>query len=78
MLKSVDEVVEALGGTVAVASLAEVGKQAVSNWRARGVIPSEYFLRVSLALAVVGTCASHSVFGLKSAERPETSAKVRV
>lgn len=68
-LTSVDDVVDALGGTVKVAALAEVGKSAISTWRARGAIPAEYFLRVSAALRDLGKRASPGVFKLKSPMR---------
>jgi hypothetical protein len=68
MLRSVDDVVKALGGTVATASLAGVGKSAVSNWKANGSIPAENFLRLSRALELAGKQVDPSLFGLKSAE----------
>ena len=43
MLNSVDAIVEAVGGVTAAASLTGVSSPAVSNWKARGSIPAEYF-----------------------------------
>jgi hypothetical protein len=66
MLKTVDEVVKALGGTNAAAALAGVGAPAVSNWKARGVITPEHFMIFSMALAKIGKIADPTVFGFKS------------
>ena len=63
MLKSVDEVVEAVGGNAAVASLAGVKASAVSNWKARGSIPAEYFLIFSGFLTANGKSFDPAVFG---------------
>lgn len=66
MLRSVDEVVDALGGTAAVADLLGVGSSAVSNWRSRRKIPEENFLLVRDALLAAGKeAAEPSVFGFK-------------
>lgn len=61
MLTSVDAVIEAVGGTSAAAALAGVGPPAVSNWKARGAIPSEYFLSFSEAAGKIDP----RVFGFK-------------
>lgn len=68
MLKSVEAIVDAVGGTSAAASLAGVGKSAVSNWRSRGVIPAEHFLALSDALKARGKRVDPNVFGFKVAE----------
>ena len=65
MLNSVDEVIEALGGTTAVASLAGVGVPAVSNWSKRGRISRGSFMTVRDALAAKGKEVSPAVFGFK-------------
>lgn len=74
MLNSVDDVLEALGGTAAVALLAGVGASAVSNWRVRGKIPQENFLLVRDALAGLGKEAAPSVFGFKEPVADEARA----
>lgn len=68
MVRTVEELVDALGGTVATATLAGVGKTAVSNWKARGSIPAENFLRLSRALSLLEKEPDPALFGLKSAE----------
>lgn len=68
MLTSVDEIIEALGGTSAVAGLAGVGQSAVSNWRSRGRIPPEKFMIFTEALGKAGKEAQPSVFGFETAE----------
>jgi hypothetical protein len=62
MLNSVDEVVDAVGGTTAAAKLARVGLSAVSNWRANGKIPAEYFWLFEAELP--GKMPAH-LFGFK-------------
>lgn len=68
MLNSVDDVIEALGGTAAAAALLGVGSPAVSNWRLRGKVPQEYFLLVGGALKGLGKEADPAVFGFKVLE----------
>lgn len=65
MLTSVDDVIEALGGTAAAAGLAGVSAPAVSNWRERGKIAPDKFLLISEALRAKGAEVSPSVFGFK-------------
>ena len=36
------EIIDALGGTMAVAAIAQVVKSAVANWRVRGIPPMTY------------------------------------
>ena len=68
MLHSVDDVVDALGGTASVATLLGVGPSAVSNWRSRRKIPEENFLLVRDALAASGKGeVDPAVFGFKEA-----------
>lgn len=65
MLTSVDAVIDELGGTGAAAEIAGVRPSAVSNWRAKGLIPPEYFVTVSDALIARGLQAERAVFGFK-------------
>ncbi len=67
MLKSVEDVVEAVGGTFAAAALTGVTPPAVSNWKERRFIPSEYFALFSDKLTRLGKEADRSVFGFKAA-----------
>lgn len=68
MLSTVDEVIEAVGGTAAAAKLAGVGPPAVSNWRSRGRIASEKFMIFAAALRANGKEASPDVFGMDRLE----------
>lgn len=43
-VRTIDELIEALGGTVAVAEWAQVRHTAVSNWRTSGFIPPGWHL----------------------------------
>lgn len=68
MLRTVESIIEALGGTSAVAELSGVGLSAVSNWKKRGRIPSEKFLMFKEALAMRGDEADPVLFGFETAE----------
>lgn len=68
MLTTVDDVVEALGGTAAAAVLTGVSAPAVSNWRERGKIAPDKFLLIREALASRGQEACLSVFGFKASD----------
>ena len=46
---TVDDLVEAFGGNVALADIAGVGSTAVSNWRKAGRIPPRLYLRLAAA-----------------------------
>lgn len=68
MLDSVDDVVEALGGSAKVAELCGVGPSAVSNWRKRGRISPGSFMIIRDALASKEMEAASSVFGFKASD----------
>lgn len=74
MIETVPAVVEALGGTFKVASIASVGPSAVSNWIKRGAIPSDRFFLISNALKDIGREASPALFGFVSPEPAQESA----
>jgi hypothetical protein len=65
MIKTVDEMVDALGGTAAVAALTEVGLSAVSNWRAQGFVPAKKFVTLTEALARKKLRVDQSLFSFK-------------
>ena len=50
LLITVEQVVEALGGTNATAAIAHIGPPAVSNWKSRGQIPSDMYFVLLEAL----------------------------
>lgn len=68
MLITVDEVIEALGGTAAAAALIGVSAPAVSNWRERGKIAPDKFLLVREALKSLGKDVDPCVFAFKLSE----------
>ncbi len=68
MLKTVDDIIEALGGTGAVADLVELGPSAVSMWRTKGQIPAPLYLVIRDALASRRKRAPLSLFGFKELE----------
>lgn len=67
MLRSVDDIVDALGGTTAVAELVGAGLSAISNWKFRGSIPPEHFLTITEALDERNLSAAPAIFGFKVA-----------
>lgn len=69
MLRTIEEVLEALGGPAKVAELCGVGPSAVSNWKSRGRIAAEKFLLVTDALRAIDKTVDPIVFGM--APRPE-------
>lgn len=60
-VKTVDDVIDALGGTQATAQLFRVTEAAVSNWRARG-LPPRRFLTFKHVLASRGIAAPPSLW----------------
>lgn len=68
ILETVDEVIDAVGGTADAAKIAGVKPPGVSNWRARGRIPADKSMIFAEALRPLGKSASPSVFGIEPAE----------
>jgi predicted SpoU family rRNA methylase len=58
VLETVDAVIEALGGPMAVVRLTGRSRQAVTNWRAAGAFSSPTFLVMTTALAAAGLSAA--------------------
>lgn len=54
MIETVDEMVEALGGTVAAGKVCGLGAPAVSGWKTRQRIPPEHYFALCEALEVAG------------------------
>lgn len=69
MLETVDQVIEAMGGTLRAAEMANVGASAVSNWKARGRIPSDRFFLIQAALEPEGKTVSPALFGFAADKR---------
>lgn len=75
MIRTVDDVIEAIGGTAAVAALLGIGKSTVSSWRARGSIPAEHWKAI-VDRADEIECASVSLEALACMHaKPETEAR---
>jgi hypothetical protein len=70
MLNTVDGVIDALGGTGAVAKLTKRRDSAVSNWRTVGTIPPKTFLQITTALELIGHTVSPKVFGMAEFKAP--------
>jgi DNA-binding transcriptional regulator YdaS (Cro superfamily) len=65
MLKSVEDIIDALGGTAAAANLLGLSRPAISNWKHRRSIPPENFFAISGALAKKRLRADSAVFGFR-------------
>jgi hypothetical protein len=65
-MDTVEQIIDAVGGTAAAAVLAGVTPPAVSNWKARGFIPSDLFVVFAEALERRGMIADRSAFGFKA------------
>lgn len=63
-LSQTGTVIDALGGTAAVARITGRSPQAVSNWRARSTFPSDTFLVLSSALTMAGQHAPTTLWGM--------------
>lgn len=74
MLTTVDEVIDALGGTKMAAEAARVLPSAVSNWKARKTIPSDRYFAITASLRERGKEASPNVFGFHVPSPPEREA----
>ena len=72
MLKTTDQIIDALGGTVATARICGVSSPTVSNWRMRGGIPPERYFVITAALEAAGKPSpSKNLFGF--IERPQAA-----
>ncbi|MDB5607819.1 MAG: hypothetical protein JWP25_4719 [Bradyrhizobium sp.] len=69
--QTVSEVIDALGGTKAVADLTGRGASAISMWKHRQAFPAFTFVILKSALAVKGCSAPDTLW--KMAESAETA-----
>ena len=63
MISTVDSVIDALGGTFEASKRLGVTPPAISNWKARGIIPADRYLAVTAALKVTNKSVDPRVFG---------------
>lgn len=74
-LKTVDEVIDAVGGTSAAARLTERKPNHVSNWRAEKRIAAETFLMFKAQLTKQKLKAPSSLWGIREAIKSKRKAK---
>lgn len=75
-LKTVPEVIEALGGAPAVRDLTEANSwQQVDNWRGRGRFPSRTYVVMTDALSALGFVADSGLWGMVGAKAQEPPAE---
>lgn len=67
-LTTAGDVIDALGGTTAVARLTGRKPQHVTNWRASGRLPSPFFLIMTRALEDHGKSAPPHLWGIAEVE----------
>lgn len=67
-IETVTDLVEALGGTAAVARWLDVGMPAVSNWKASNDLPRGWHFRVWMECQRRELPVSGKLFGLKPSE----------
>lgn len=63
-LRTADEVIEALGGTKAVADLLGRTDPAVSNWRKAGQFPAHTYILIKGKLEGIGCSAPDSLWAM--------------
>lgn len=68
VLETVEEVVDAVGGTFEAAKLAGLEPPGVSNWKSRGRIPPQKSMIFAEALKATGKTADPRVFGIEPTE----------
>lgn len=67
MLRTPDEVIDALGGSRKASKAIGASQQSVCNWMRVGRIPPEYYLRANQALKRLKLKADpEAVFGMKN------------
>ena len=64
--KSATEIINALGGTSAVARLTKSSSKAVSNWKAANRLPANTYLVIKDALTRTGHQAPDHLWGMRS------------
>jgi hypothetical protein len=65
LLETVDEVIDALGGTTATGRIAIRSPQSVTNWRNAQKLPCGTFLRLNRALEAIGKKAPPELWGME-------------
>lgn len=64
-IRDTSEIIDALGGNIAVAELTGATAKAVSNWRGFETLPSNTFVILSAALVRIGKTAPPSLWGMR-------------
>lgn len=64
MIRTVDEVIDALGGDTAVGKRFRLSQPAVANWRMRREIPGAWHLRILVELRRMELEFDPAIFGL--------------
>lgn len=74
MLTTTSDVMDALGGNLAVAELTGSNNKAVWNWRVAETFPANTYVALTEALLAKGKTAPASLWGMKSANSEQETA----
>jgi len=70
VIRTIEQLVEAFGGTFAMAEWADVVPSSVSNWKSANYLPPGYHLRVWLWAQANGVRIDPSLLGLRDDDVP--------
>lgn len=68
MIDKIDNLIDAMGGTTAVAAMCDVSPAAVSMWRMRGGIPANKYLILSKEIGKLSLNVDLRLFGFREKE----------
>jgi len=74
-IETVAQLVDALGGTTAVANWLDVVPSTISNWKEHGQIPPGWHLQLYLECQRRELCVAPGLFGIKDDSAEEDPAK---
>ena len=63
-IRTIDMLIDALGGDTAVAAWLNISQPAVANWKQRGVIPPGWHMRLFARVIGMGQTVDPAIFGL--------------
>jgi hypothetical protein len=64
-IKTLPDLIEATGGPTKLAKVLRTTPQNITNWQAKGYIPSAYYMAHSEMLEAKGFRAKHKIWGFR-------------
>lgn len=64
LIETIDDLIDELGGTTAVAKRCDIAPEAVSNWKRRGQIATGWHMRLAADVKRKGKMIHPDVFGM--------------